>query len=541
MNRFQLPFHVQLSRRARLAIRYGGFALFAWVVFVFALQWTFPYERLRDRAIDALAANYELQIGEVERGLLPGRVYFHDVSVRGRATKPDEVVTPLFIRRLKVDASVLALLRRSVSIDFDASIGDAKNGVGHVTGDIALPKFGKAGIKIDVGGTELPGASLPLRSLVGLPILGKINFAFRLELPTTTKANRTTFDWRKADGLVELACPSRCTIGDGHTRLKPVLQDRSKQAMVGDGIDFGKLDVESLTARAIFTPEVGNPDARSSSYKPGKFEIQKFELKSPDGELHVDYAMTMAQEFGDSMVAGCLRYKANERLLQKDETKRTYAAISTIGAELRSDGLFHIRLTERFKEMRRLNQECGPTLKAAGTGDEQRGRPSGDPRPGLTTTDAAGQRAVPRPSVTPTPSPEPVPADTVPPAPGSAVVPGSGTSPGSDVAPSAPGMPGPTAPPSAAGTPGAPGVPPTPAPGAPGMPPTPTPGAPGMPTPGAAGTPPTPAPGAPGMSPQGTPPAAGTPSTPAPGAPPQPGTQGADVAPGSPPRDYPIR
>lgn len=540
MTRFHLPFHVHLSRRARLAVRYGGFALLAWVIFVFALQLSFPYERLRDRAIDALAANYELQIGDVERGLLPGRVYFHDVTLRGRATKPDEVVTPLFIRRLKVDASLLALLRRSVAIDFDASIGDAKNGVGHIAGNITLPKFGKAGIAVDVEGRELPGASLPLRSVVGLPILGKLDFAFKLDLPITANKAKSGFDWRKAGGVVELSCPARCTIGDGHTRLKPLVQDRTKQAMVADGIDFGKLDVDSLSARAIFTPEVGNPDARSSSYKPGKFELQKFELKSPDGELHVDYAMTMAQEFGDSMVAGCLRYKASERLLQKDETKRTYAAISTIGAELRSDGLFHIRLTDRFKEMRRLNQECGPTLKAAGGGgDDVRARSPGDPRPGIAVDDAA-QRAAPRPGVSPTPTPEPVPTGApAPSAAGPAATPGYGTPPGGDA-----GMPGAPAMPSAPGSPSGPG-----ASGAPGMPPAPgTPGPAAMPVPpGAPGAPgASPAPTTPGAAPApgaaATPAAPGTPGAPGMPAPGQSGTPGsADSTPGSPPHDYPNR
>ena len=61
------------------------------------------------------------------------------------------------------------------------------------------------------------------------------------------------------------------------------------------------------------------------------------------------------------MVAGCLRFKGSE-VLQKREPK-TFAAISTTGAQLGPDGLFHIRLTESFKDMKRLAQKCGPSTK----------------------------------------------------------------------------------------------------------------------------------------------------------------------------------
>lgn len=430
MRHFSLPFTIPLGRRGRIAARYAAFAVFALTVFVFALQIAFPYERLKDRLVDAMAASYDVQISDVERGIIPGRVYFNNVTLRTRITKPDEVVTPLFIRRLKIDAGLLALLRRSASVDFDAAIGDAKNGVGHIAGNITLPKFGQAGIAIDLEGKSLPGAGLPLRSLVGLPILGTIDFAFKLDLPTTSsKAGRTSFDWRKASGFVDLACRAHCTVGDGKTKLRPLLQDRTNQAMVGDGIDFGKLELDSLVAHGVFMPATGDPDGHSSSSKPGKFELQKFELKSPDGELHVEYAMTMAQDFGDSMVAGCLRYKANDHLLQKEETKRTYAAISTIGAELRGDGLFHIRLTDRFKDMKRLNQECGPNAKPAGNGEDYRVHSGIGTRPNLT----APTEDAPRPPVRPNvgnampPPPAPLPTEPESPAMPAAPPPGSGT------------------------------------------------------------------------------------------------------------------
>ena len=360
MARFQLPFQLpHLGRRAQLAVRYTGIGLLALVVFVFALQLTFPYDRLKDKAIEALSSSYDVTIGGVERGIVPGRVYFKAVTLRTRPTKPDEKVTTFFLEKVEVDLGLLALLGMNASINLDMKIG-----AGRIHGNITLPKFGKNGVKIDLDGNELPGASLPMASMIGLPVTGKIDFAFSLDLPTSkNKMGRQVMDWSKAEGEIDLSCPSSCTLGDGHTKLKPLLKNRTNQVMVQDGIDFGKVNLDMLHAHGVFTPAVGDADAHSSGYKPGKFELTKFEVKSPDGELHVDYSMTLAQEFGESIVAGCLRFKGNESLLKKEETKKTYAAISTTGAELRSDGLFHIRLTDRFKDMKRLNQECGPNAK----------------------------------------------------------------------------------------------------------------------------------------------------------------------------------
>ena len=135
--------------------------------------------------------------------------------------------------------------------------------------------------------------------------------------------------------------------------------------MVGEGIDFGMVNIDSLLARA--------------DIKNGKFEVTKFDAKSKDGELHVDYSMTLDKELNNSVVAGCLRFKGSEAL--EDREPKTFAALQTTGAELRSDGLFHIRLTDRLGMMKRLNQECGPNVKRT-NGENFGGGPT--PPPHLT-------------------------------------------------------------------------------------------------------------------------------------------------------------
>jgi len=419
------PIATRLGRRGTLVLRYVGIVVLALIVFVLALQATFPYERVKDRAIEALSGSYDVSIGSVERGWKPGRVYFKAVTLRSRPTKPEEMVSTMFIEKLEIDLGILAVIGLNASVDLDAKIG-----AGHIKGNITFPKFGKAGVKVDLEGTDLPGANLPLRSVIGLPMTGKLDFAVALDLPVTkNKMGRTLTDWSKADGSIDLSCPTGCTLGDGHTKLKPLLKNRTNQVMVGDGIDFGEVHIASMAIHAGFTPAVGDPDAHSSSYKPGKFEVTKFDVKSPDGELHVDYTMTMAQTLDESIVAGCLRFKASETLLKKEETKKTYAAISTTGAELRSDGLFHIKLSDRFKDMKRLNAECGPNAPAAKVGNGEDFSQHSGVRP--TIPPPISGSAMPNPPPPPSPEPPPMPpATTVPPPAGSAGSAGSAGNPG---------------------------------------------------------------------------------------------------------------
>ncbi|MEO8845136.1 MAG: type II secretion system protein GspN [Kofleriaceae bacterium] len=375
------PISSRLGRRGTIIVRYVALVVLGLVVFAFALQATFPYERVKDKAIEALSGSYDVTIGGVDRGIVPGNVTFHDVTLRSRPSKPDEVAMVVVVKQIDVKMGLLALLGRNITANLDLKIGSEKDGYGHIEGSLTWPKFGKAGIDIALDGSDLPADAMPMQAALGLPMRGKVEFQVDLDLPVSkNKMGRTATDWSKAAGTLDLGCTG-CTLGDGKAKLKPLLKNRSNQVMVGDGIEIGEIAISSLEAHAVFTAAVGDPDAHSSSYKPGKFELTKFELKSPDGELHVDYQMTMATTIDESIVSGCLRFKPNESLLKKEEGKKTYGAMSTTGAELRSDGLFHIKLSDRFKDMKRFNAECGknaPTSKV-GNGEDFSPHPTGRP------------------------------------------------------------------------------------------------------------------------------------------------------------------
>jgi len=344
-----------LGPRTRRVLRYVGYGFLALFTFVFALQCTFPYERVKDRIEDALEAKYDVSIGGVDRGWMPGRMFLTNVTLRTRPAADDvrkvqEIADPkerdkqmgllvsvLFVERLEVDVGLFALLRGAASINVDAKIG-----AGHIHGNVTIAK---SGTTLSLAGDDLPSQLLPMREVVGLPMNGILEFDVDIDLPNEKlKSGKVGPNWQKAEGEIDLACPSGCTFGDGKTKLKPKLKNTRSQAFAEGGIEFGKVNIDKLVAHV--------------DVKNGHLKVTKFDTASQDGELHVDFDLTLAQEFGESMTAGCLRFNGSDSLLKRDP--KTHAAISTTGANLGPDNLFHIRLDGKFKEMKRLPQFCGP-------------------------------------------------------------------------------------------------------------------------------------------------------------------------------------
>lgn len=350
-----------LGPRTRLVLRILGFTLLGLVTFVFALQLTFPYHRVKDKIVEALSAKYQVTIGDVERGIIPGRMYFKSVRLESRPEKAGDNITSFYISELEVDLGLLALIKGTASVDIDATIGP-----GHLKGNIAISK---SLTSIDLVGTDLPSGSLPIKEGIGLPMSGKIAFKFALDLPNEAgkSGGKAVPNWQKAEGNMVFECPSGCTIGDGKTKLKPKLKNARSQAFANDGIEFGKVNVDSMLVKVAI--------------KGGKMTLTEFDTKSQDGQLKVDFEATLAPSFSDSMVAGCLRFKGSETLSKREP--KTHAAISTTGANLGPDDLFHIRLDGKFKDMKRLAQNCGPALKNINM-DNPGGNSGGDSRPNLT-------------------------------------------------------------------------------------------------------------------------------------------------------------
>lgn len=348
-----------LGPRSRRVLRYVGLVLLALVAFVLALQATFPYDRVKDQVILLLSEKgYDAQIGDVERGIMPARVYFKAVSARTRPTKAGDLATTLYIEQLEVDLGLLPLLHGAIAVKLDAKIGP-----GHLKGNIALSKDGTS---IHVAGDDLASANLPVREALGLPMAGKVRLALDLELPNERKPGKSGPNFVKAEGAAEFACPSGCTIGDGKSKLKLTTNNARQQEFLdqsGGGIDFGRVNVDSLVARV----EVKN----------GKLDLTRFELKSADGEAHVAVSMALNQDLMASTVTGCLRFHDSDAFRKREP--KTDAALTTTGAPLGPDNLFHIKLDGQLRTMRRIGVVCG-----SAAGSETPGNPP--PRPNLSVT-----------------------------------------------------------------------------------------------------------------------------------------------------------
>jgi type II secretion system protein N len=259
------------------------------------------------------------------------------VDPKERESAKAQLTSTLFVDVLEIDVGFLALFRGVASVNIDAKIGS-----GHIKGNVAI---GKDGTGVSVRGDDLPAESMPMRELIGLPMSGILEFKFDLDLPNEPlKNNKAGPNWQRAEGSMEFTCPSGCIFGDGKTKLKPKLKNKKNEAFAEGGIDFGTIRIESLLATV--------------DIKDKKLELTKFDAKSSDGELNVAFSLALQQEFGESMTTGCLRFKGSESLLKREP--KTHAAISTTGAQLGPDNLFHIKLDGKFKEMKRLAHQCGP-------------------------------------------------------------------------------------------------------------------------------------------------------------------------------------
>jgi type II secretion system protein N len=342
---------VQLGIRARQILRVGAYVLIGLLTFVFALQLTFPYERVKDRIVDALADKYDVTIGDVSRGFFPGSMTLSAVSLRSRRVKPDDPITVINIDKLEVRPSLLSILHGKISVDFDAKLG-----VGELSGNIAGPlstALSGAFTPTHVAfvGRDVPGGSLPIKDALGLPIIGKLDVDAELDLvyEKAARSNKRSIDWTKVTGDIEFDCPSACTIGDGKTKLKPKIKNARNAAFAADGIDFGEVNIDTLAAHVAI--------------KDGKLDVTKWEAKSGDGELHVEADVALQPELLESNISGCLRFKGSEALLKREP--KTYAAIQTTGAPLAPDGLYHIRLDGKLRDVRRLGQVCTGTPDAS--------------------------------------------------------------------------------------------------------------------------------------------------------------------------------
>lgn len=188
-------------------------------------------------------------------------------------------------------------------------------------------------LRVQVDRREVPLDEMPVASvLAGLPMTGLADIAIDVTVPGAGGQH----DYRKASGTIAFGCPTGCTIGDDVARLVT-------SSLKRDGISFGHVTFDRADLRMRIDE--------------GHVKVTRWHLESKDLTLEVDLDIELAAELADSVVDGCVRFKASPSLEQRDP--RTAAVLSTSGAPRGPDGFFSIKVGGNLGHRKLLGQACG--------------------------------------------------------------------------------------------------------------------------------------------------------------------------------------
>jgi type II secretion system protein N len=342
-----------MSPRVRGVLRYVGYVVLALVTFVFALHLTFPYERVRDRALEALQSKYDVTIDGVERSLVPGRFALTGVTLRSRPSVAGQPTTTMYFKRIEIDLAFAPLVSGKVKIGLAITTNK-----GRITGSIVQAKhetayaFDLAKVPL----TMIPGVS----DAVGLPMYGNADGKVRLKLVRN--------DWSKANGVFELACTVGCTIGNGEAKIYPKSKRPGDEAWTKDGVAVPALQITRFKLAIDIVK--GNAKKRT------------FELVSKDGEADVDVDIKLAKVITESTITGCIRYKCSKELYAREPK---FSSQCDFGSPvIDGKGMHHIKLMGKLSNVRRIGALCDGQQTDAGGGGAASGgndRPRFDPGP----------------------------------------------------------------------------------------------------------------------------------------------------------------
>ncbi len=187
--------------------------------------------------------------------------------------------------------------------------------------------------EVRVNRRDVPLERMPLAAFLGgLPMTGNANVQVDLRIPIVDGAH----DARGAAGRFALACPKGCAIGDGVARLQFGTSD----------LPFGRLTFDELDVRG--------------EIKDGRVEITRWHARSKDVTLELALKIALASDFGASALDGCVTFKADPMLADRDP--KTAAVIATTGANADASGLFHIAIGGSAGAKKLLARACGDQI-----------------------------------------------------------------------------------------------------------------------------------------------------------------------------------
>jgi hypothetical protein len=184
---------------------------------------------------------------------------------------------------------------------------------------------------VKVTGSNVPLATQPILDWFGLPMSGDVDVAIDVQ---------KLDDPKQANGTIRISCPKGCRLGDDMTTLKP--PKAARNSAFASELHFGHIDLDRFTI--------------AIDIKDGKGTVSTFDVVSKDVVMKLAGTFEVAKPFSASRIDLCLRFASTPALEARDA--KTHALLQTTGAMRASDGLFNIRLTDTFGNMKRLAVVC---------------------------------------------------------------------------------------------------------------------------------------------------------------------------------------
>ncbi len=177
-------------------------------------------------------------------------------------------------------------------------------------------------IRTRIVGHEAELARMPVADWIGLPMSGRAEIAVELVIPV----DHGRRDYRGAKGTIDARCVGTCRIGDDQAKLHV-------SARIAD-LDFGHMDLDEVEIHAT----IGD----------GHVRITRWTARAPDVELVVAGQLDLARDLDDSVIAGCVRFRASGL---------DGPALDSMAAPA-SDGMHDVRIAGHVGDVHRLSQVC---------------------------------------------------------------------------------------------------------------------------------------------------------------------------------------
>ncbi|HWM88019.1 MAG TPA: type II secretion system protein GspN [Kofleriaceae bacterium] len=357
-----IPLH--MSGRQRKFARWAGMGLLAIVSFLITLKFTFPYERMKGALISALSEKFDVTVGDVGGGFLPGTVVFEDLVLRSRPSapgeKPSEIAVNELVLDLGLDFGLVGALRKKAVFDIEADLVG-----GEIEAEVeASPSMFEAHVETQALALgKLPGVA----AAVGLPMSGSLDAEVDLRLPGGK--------WKNAEGRVEIDCVD-CTVGDGVSKMTMAPSTSSSSGRRRRG----STGAAAYGATGVTVPRLTLGEAAVVvDISKGVGEIKTFSAASKDGWLKIEGKIEFRDPFANSLFPGCMRFKLSDELKQRE---RDFGNIEfTLSEKMRQeDGSYALPTKGRLTELRwDVRRKCG----GGSTEEEGEGRRTPPERPGL--------------------------------------------------------------------------------------------------------------------------------------------------------------